>query len=164
VEIYKGIYELIEAYGLLKLKYPKMKLTIAGNGHELENVVKHIEMNNYIDIIISGYLTGDAKYELLASGNLFVFPSYSEGMPNAVLEGMAVGLPIVTTKVGGLNDFFENGIMGSYIEIKNVNSIVKEISHLYENQELRNTISKYNIKFAFEKFNASTVAKKYLSI
>jgi len=164
VERYKGIYELLEAFAVLKLKYPNLRLIIAGYGDDSENVKREVETRNYKDVYISGYVTGKEKYSLLSSGDLFIFPSYSEGMPNAVLEAMAVGLPIITTRVGGLNDFFEDNVMGSFIETNNVNSIVDKVEYLMLNKETRNKMSKYNIEFAKTNFNILTVTDKFLEI
>jgi glycosyltransferase involved in cell wall biosynthesis len=111
-----------------------------------------------------GYVKGDEKYSLLASGNLFVFPSYSEGMPNAVLEAMAVGLPIVTTRVGGINDFFIEDRMGSFIEKKDVQSIVNKVEYLYLNKNLRQQISNINIDYASKTFKGETVFKKLKNV
>lgn len=164
VEIYKGVNELLDAYSILKEKYPNIKLTIAGNGGELDTLINKVRDFNIKDVTFSGYVTGNEKYKLLADSDLFVFPSYSEGMPNAVLEAMAMGLPIVTTKVGGLNDFFIEDRMGAFVEIKNVNSLVQEIEALYLNVNKRKSISKDNIKFASINFKKSIVYNKLKDI
>ena len=160
VESYKGVYELLKAYAILKKRYSNFKLIIAGNGNEHQNLLNLVKENDIKDVTFVGYVKCDEKYSLLASGNLFAFPSYSEGMPNAVLEAMAVGLPIVTTPVGGLNDFFIEDNMGSFIKIKDVNSIVEKIESLYFNNNLRKSISQKNRVYAEKHFTGQVVSKK----
>jgi glycosyltransferase involved in cell wall biosynthesis len=164
VESYKGVYELLKAYAILKKKYPDFELIIAGNGNEHQNLLNLVKENDVKDVTFVGYVKGDEKYSLLASGDLFVFPSYSEGMPNAVLEAMAVGLPIVTTRVGGINDFFIEDRMGSFIEKKDVQSIVNKVEYLYLNKNLRQQISNINIDYASKTFKGETVFKKLKNV
>lgn len=163
VENYKGIFELLDAYKILKEKHNNISLTIAGSGSALPELKKIIKTKNIKDINIPGYVVGTKKYELLAESNVFIFPSYSEGMPNAVLESMAIGLPVITTKVGGLNDFFEDKKMGYFIEIKNVNSIVRTLEEVIYNNEIINEIKHYNIDFAKKHFSCNHVAKKFMN-
>ncbi|WP_460217917.1 glycosyltransferase [Psychroserpens sp. MEBiC05023] len=164
IETYKGIYELIDAYSILKQKYPFFKLSIAGNGKELNDLIEKVKELNLEDVEFVGYVEGDSKCKLLASCDLFVFPSYSEGMPNAVLEAMAVGLPIVTTRVGGLNDFFINEKMGMFVEMKSVKSLVDKIEILYLNMSLRKEISELNIEYSANNFTKSIVYSRLKEI
>jgi len=147
----------LEAYIILKNKYADIRLIIAGNGSQLDKLVNYVKEHNIKGIIFTGYIKGQEKYNLLASGHLYIFPSYSEGMPNAVLEAMALGLPIITTPVGGLNDFFVEDVMGSYVKIKDVNSIVDKIEKLYFDEELRTSMSENNRVYAKEHFSGQVV-------
>lgn len=160
VETYKGIYELLKAYAILKKKYSNFELIIAGNGDEHQNVLNQVKENNIKDVSFVGYVKDDEKYRLLSSGDIFVFPSYSEGMPNAVLEAMAIGLPIITTPVGGINDFFIEDKMGLFIQIKNIQSIVEKVEKLYLNIEVRKLISDINVDYASRNFKGKIVFNK----
>lgn len=164
VEAYKGVIELIDAYAILKLKYPNFKLTIAGDGKLYEEVKEKIEQEQIKDVDVVGYVVGEKKYEVLTEGSVFVFPSYSEGMPNAILEAMAIGLPIIATPVGGLNDFFNEGEMGTFVKIKDVDSIVDAIEKLYLDLDLRNLISLNNIEYAKVNFRCEIVFNKLKNI
>lgn len=157
VEVYKGVHELLEAYQILKSRYPNMQLTIAGNGAKLENLKDKVKSSQIKDVTFSGYVVGEKKYELLSLGDLFVFPSYSEGMPNAVLEAMAIGLPVVTTRVGGLNDFFKDNEMGHFVEMKDAKDLADKIERLYLDTEKRKKISVENRKYASDHFKRSIV-------
>jgi len=164
IEVYKGVYELLNAYIILKKKHADIRLIIAGNGTEHNTLVKYVQDNNIKDVIFVGYLKDQNKYELLASGHLYVFPSYSEGMPNAVLEAMAIGMPVVTTAVGGLNDFFVEEEMGSFIKINDVDSIVEKVEKLYFNKELRALMSEKNRNYAKQHFTGQVVYGKLKKI
>lgn len=164
IEKYKGVFELLQAYKILKERHPNITLTIAGQGDAFEEVKQKIKSEGLKDINMPGYIVGKEKYELLAKSSMFLFPSYSEGMPNAVLEAMAIGLPVITTKVGGLNDFFEDGKMGCVIDVKDVNSIVLKFEELFNNNKKVDEIKMFNIKYAKKHFKANHVAQKFLNI
>ncbi len=164
VETYKGIYELIEAYDILKKKYPKFKLTIVGDGSELAKVTSLVKEKDIQDVDIPGYAVGDEKFRLLSKASAFILPSYTEGFPVAVIEAMAVGLPVIVTPVGGINDFFNEDLMGSIISVKDVDSIVEKVEKLYLNSAKRDVISEYNLNYAKENFMDEVVFTKLKNI
>ncbi len=116
IEKAKGIYEAIEAYTILKAKFPFVKMTIAGDGSELKAVKEYVKSNNVRAVEFAGYVRGKDKGKVFADADIYLFPTYGEGMPLSALEAMAFGLPIVTRPVGGIKDFFKNGKMGFITE------------------------------------------------
>ncbi len=66
--------------------------------------------------VFHGWVTGEAKREALARADVLVMPSHREGLPNAALEAMASGLPVLATRVGGLPDLVEHGRTGWLVE------------------------------------------------
>lgn len=113
VEEAKGVFELIGAFKLLDSRHAgKFQLTIAGTGSALPDVIKRSRELALSNVEFPGYVTGNGKMEVYARADCFCFLSYTEGMPNAVLEAMASGLPLVSSRAGGLADILENGASG----------------------------------------------------
>lgn len=164
IEKYKGIYEAVDAYKELQILGFNVKLNIAGNGGELDNVKKYIFKKRIKGVKFLGYIRGEEKAKALFSNDILLFPSYSEGMPNAVIEAMAFGLPIITTRVGGINDFFKDGEMGYSIAKSDIREIVKYTRLLFEESDIRGKIAVNNFNFARENFYASVVANRIESI
>lgn len=164
VEKTKGIFEIIQAYEILKVKYPFLKLTIAGDGSQLTVVKSLVQQKELSNVIFTGYVKDDEKAEVLTKADIFLFPSYHEGMPNSVLEAMGFGLPIITRPVGGLFDFFENGNMGFMTESKSSKVLAGLIEKLVLDKKLRDEISANNKEFAKENFFANKVAKRITDI
>ena len=164
IEIAKGVYETIDTFVLLQKKYRNIKLTIAGDGLEEENVVKYVEKKNIKNINITGHLSGAEKIKEFMTSHLFILPSYTEGMPVTVCEAMAFGLPIITRKVGGLRDFFENGVHGYFTDSKDPECFRGLIDDLLCSPELMKQISKNNYKYATERFLSSNVARRIETI
>lgn len=163
IEKYKGIYELIDAFEILNKSRPNINLIIAGDGSELEKT-KEIVINRKIgNVFFPGYVRGNEKYKLIQKSDVFILPSYSEGMPNAVLESMALGIPVCVTKVGGVSDFFVEKKMGRLLEIGSVESIVNAINWIIELEDL-SEIQIFNHNYAKSHFSSDIVLKRFLEI
>lgn len=161
LEIYKGIYELLQIYDII-IKYKKnVKLIIAGSGNEFLKVKQIINCKKYNGVSLVGHIEEEGKYKLLSKSSIYILPSYSEGMPNSILEAMAVGLPVITTRVGAMNDFFKDNIMGKFIDIKNLQLSAHEILNLLEDKDKMRRISRYNINYAEKNFSDNVVAENF---
>lgn len=154
----KGIYESIDTYQILKRRYPYLTLTIVGDGEELSSVYSYVRHHDIEDVKITGALKGKELIQEFLKADLYLFLSYSEGMPTSVLEAMAFGLPVITRKVGGLEDFF-NDKMGYISDSYDPKAFADAIVPYIERSELTRNASMYNASYAREHFLASKVAK-----
>jgi glycosyltransferase involved in cell wall biosynthesis len=156
----KGIYETADAFQILQKKYPNLQLTIAGNGPELENARNYVYHNDIKNIIFKGFVQGIEKKKLFLNSHLFILPSFSEGMPNSVLEAFAFGLPVITTPVGGLKDIFESNVNGFLVKTKDVYDLKEKIQTLIDDKQMMKRVSITNYEYAREKFLSTKVAKR----
>ena len=102
----KGIYDLIEIWKLVTLRYPKSKLIIVGDGPEYKNLsVKLKESNLQLNIQIMGFVSEHEKYLIMKKSRVFIFPSYEEGWGIAVAEAIACGLDVVLYDIGAYKIF-----------------------------------------------------------
>ena len=164
IEKKKGVYEAIDAYALLKEKYPYVILTVAGDGDELLRVREYVAQKGLPDIEFTGFIGGKKKHQAYLDSDIYLFPSHGEGMPNSVLEAMAYGLPVITRPVGGLRDFFENGRMGFVSDSLKPNVFKGFLEKLVLDSELRDKMGQYNRSYAKEHFSATKVAARLESI
>ena len=156
----KGIYEALEAFTLLSNRYPHMRLLIAGDGPEFTNVRSQIETTGLQRAVLVGYIHAGQKKELLTRSSLLFLPSYSEGFPIAIVEAMAVGLPVVTRTVGGIKDFFVQRTHGFTTETRDPAVFAAFINELYENQNLYKEVSRTNYEYAREHFAVPEVRRR----
>ena len=164
VEKAKGIYETIDSFQKLQTKHPHLVLNIAGTGSELDSVKEYVSERNVSGINFLGWIDGEQKVHALYGSDIFVLASYSEGMPICVLEAMASGKSVVTTDVGGIKDFFEDGQMGLKVKVKDPIDLEQKFEELLSNPELMENIGKYNAVYAKERFSAIQVAKRLENI
>jgi len=160
----KGIFELLDAFKILKKKYSYIKLTYAGDGEDLPELKKKVKKEAINNINFTGYIRGKKKCETFLDSDIFIFPSYGEGMPNSVLEAAAYGLPIIATDVGGLKDVFEQGKNILFLDNLKPKHIAEMIEYLICNLEKRKKMSEDNYKLAKEKFYSTKVTERLIKI
>ncbi len=164
VEKDKGIYEAIDTYTIVNKQYPAATLIVAGNGFELANAKKYVLNNNIGGVSFLGDVRGQDKFSVLQNADVYLFPSYYEGMPTSVLEAMAMGLPVVTTNVGGLPDFFQNEKMGYITNSFKPEVLAEYVVKLFSNKILCKEISTTNILFAQQNFLLKVAVKRLETI
>lgn len=164
VEKEKGIYEALEIYRLVKEKHPFVSLTVAGDGSQLRGAVQTVSTRHLADVSFAGHVEGTAKYQVLRSADAYLFPSYTEGLPLSVLEAMAYGLPIVSRAVGGLPDFFRDGVMGFLTESRDPKVLASLVDRLICDPCLYSSISLFNWQYARNRFRSSEIATSLTDI
>jgi len=106
------------------------------------------------------HLMGEVDFETLAnelaSADLFLFPTKTEGFPNALLEAMAFGLPVITSSVGAIPDMLEDK-GGVVLKDVNVDSVDEALKSLTEDKETREKMSKWNIEKVTRCYSEETV-------
>jgi glycosyltransferase involved in cell wall biosynthesis len=161
----KGVREALEVFRLLKIPYPRIVLTVAGDGSELEGTRQYVRQTSLGGVSLPGRVDGSEKSALFINSDIFLFPtSYGEGMPLSVLEAMAAGLPVVTCRVGGIRDFFIDGVMGYSTEHASVTELAAHVEKLIVDTALRQHIGAHNRAYARERFAASRVAARLFDI
>ncbi len=110
----KGCWDLLEVIHENKtLLWGKAIFHIGGNG-ETEKLKQLIKEYNIADIVkFEGWISGDKKIKLLQNSDIYILPSYNEGLPISILEAMSYSMPILSTTVGGIPEVVDesNGIL-----------------------------------------------------
>jgi len=142
----KGYETSIKAFAHVQRGRPEARLAIAGEGSlgpALRALAAELGIAEKVEFL--GFLDGaalDAEWE---RAELFLHPSEkaggdTEGVPNALLEAMAVGLPIVATRHGGIPEVVEHGRNGLLVPERSPDDLAAAIGHLWESPVLRETI------------------------
>ena len=106
----------------------------------------------------------DNVEEILKKTDILCLPSYREGLPKALIEGAAYGLPIVTTNTVGCKDVVEDGVNGFLVPIKNVEKLSRRIFELIQNKDLRNKMGMESFKIASSKFSSKIIISQTLNV
>lgn len=134
----KGIFDLLEAFNQTYKKYKNLRLIFVGKGFAYnEMVYKLNELQFKNKIYIVGEKSHNKIPDWLNASDIFVFPSHSEGLPNAVIEAMACGKPVIATKVGGIPEAVQDGKSGILIEKGDIKALSNAINYLIRNKQTR---------------------------
>ena len=158
----KGIFELLESFNLLKTNHPNLKLLIIGETStgERDQSTHHLlkELFNNPDIITVGFRTDIPQ--LLSISDIFVLPSYREGLPRSIIEAMAMKKPIIATNIRGCREEVVHGENGFLVEKQNALQLYKKLTLLIDQEELRKQFGKNSRKIVEIKFNEEIVIQK----
>jgi glycosyltransferase involved in cell wall biosynthesis len=125
----KGLAELISAWAKIAEKHSDTRLWLVGEGPEHAALLQQIESLGLSGrVILPGSF--DSVDDVLAAADLFVLPSDSEGLSQALLEGMAVGLPVVATDIPGNSDVIHNGVEGLLVPPRDVAALTAAIERI----------------------------------
>jgi glycosyltransferase involved in cell wall biosynthesis len=134
----KGAFDLIKAFSLLPDEHKKKSTLIMAGDGDLEaarNLVKTLNLEDYIQL--PGWIDADQRDILLAQANVFILPSYNEGLPLAMLEAMAWELPVIVTPVGGISEIVTDAENGVIIKPGDIEQLSHGMSSLIKNEKLR---------------------------
>lgn len=148
----KGILLLIEAFKELLKKHENIELIIAGEGPLKEQISK--EKN----IIYVGNLSHDEIMALYNQCDIFINPSYSEGMPTSILEAGLMKCAIIATPVGGTVEIIEDEKNGIFCDVT-IDSIIEKIELLINNKQLIKTTAENVHNSILEKFTWRSTAR-----
>lgn len=137
----KGIEYIYEALQNLKNERYLFEFYLAGKGPDETEYVKKFRNILGDSFIFKGIVAGDQKSDLLRNCNVFLLPSFFEGLPVALLETMAFGLVPITTPVGSIKNLIDDGKNGIIVNVKSVKEIENAIKRLINDTNCRQVLS-----------------------
>jgi glycosyltransferase involved in cell wall biosynthesis len=117
----------------------------------LQYMIHELGLEN--EVILTGKVSSTEVKRILLESDIFILPSLYEGIANAALEAMALQLPLITTRSGGMAEVIDNEVNGIIVERFDSYAIAKAIIKLIQNPSLRLAISEESRKVIEEKFN-----------
>ncbi|HEX7517213.1 MAG TPA: glycosyltransferase family 4 protein [Chthoniobacterales bacterium] len=138
VERNKGVFDLIEVVDRFRPEMSGMKFVICGYGKDWNEVNSELVRRKLEDFFeLRGWVNNEGRKQALAESDLCLMLSHHEGMPNALLESMAAGRPVVATSVGAVADIVEEGKNGFLCEPRDIDEIGFRILDLRRSRPLR---------------------------
>lgn len=160
----KGLLETLRACAIIRDKGFKFVLNCVGDGEiraEAESEVEKLNLQDFVKF--TGYIPETEVTNYFFNSDLFIFPTrHAEGFPNVLFKAVAVGMPIVTTKIRASADYLvenENTLFCT----QEPENIAEKIIELIENTQLRETISNNNLKLG-KTLLPEAIAKEFIEI
>ncbi|WP_076375447.1 glycosyltransferase family 4 protein [Filimonas lacunae] len=113
----KGVFDLLAAIKKYKTAFAgKMHLVVGGNG-AVDKLTRFIEEEGLQELVTyKGWLTGHDKIKSISNSQVYILPSYNEGLPLSILEAMSFGKAIISTPVGGIEEIVKPGYNGYLVK------------------------------------------------
>ncbi len=161
----KGVFDLLDAATNLVHGGPEFQLVFIGNGTADEEALLHdvIEARG-IRGIVHVYGATNTYQEFLGGSDIFVLPSYVEGLPIGLLEAMANGLPVVATNVGGIPEGVREGIDGKLVPPGDIAALRDALAWMVTHAQEREVMGVQAAERARANFSEERMVSAYLSL
>jgi glycosyltransferase involved in cell wall biosynthesis len=136
----KGVLDLVRAIPIVLRTVPEARFVLAGSGDaaSIAELARSLGVEHALRL--PGWVNGKNKDDLLRQSDVFVLPSYYEGLPLGVLEAMACGVPVIATPVGGIPDVIRDGVNGLLVEPGRPAALARAMVALLEDDALRSRL------------------------
>lgn len=158
----KGVYDIIEA--AKSITNPDVEINLYGDGDlkEFEKLINENDLQNKVKL--KGWISGDKKDEAYRNADIYILPSFEEGLPMSVLEAMSYKLPVISTPVGGTPEAVEDNVNGFLIETGDYQALAQKINLLAEDKGIREKMGQESLRIAKEKFDVNVIIKQLKEI
>jgi glycosyltransferase involved in cell wall biosynthesis len=141
---------------------PDVRFALIGSGPLADEMKKYARYLGIQDsVIFHGRKTGKELYDILRSFTISVLSSSNEGMPNAILESMAFGIPVIANPSGGVPELIEDGVTGYLFPYKRCDVLAEKIHYLLDNKKMAEEIGRNGRKKVKEKFSYSLMCSRF---
>jgi len=156
----KGVFDLLNCAQHLCSKRSDLFFNFVGDGRDLTKLKQKSKKMGLEDrVTFTGQLDRDKLVQMYQDADLFVFPSYHEGLPTVLLEAMSCGLPIIATDVRGNGDVIVNGENGILVPPKSPNELAESILSLVDDERYKCVLGKNARNTIEAKYTWNAVAK-----
>lgn len=161
----KGVSDLLKAFSTIASRFPEAYLMVVGEGPERSNLdalSKNIGVEKRV--IFTGLVKNEDMKSYYSITDVMAFPSYAEGLPNAVVEAVACGKPVVATNVGGIPEVIIPGVNGFLTAVGDVEMLSSNIIRILTDTTLRKRMGEESRRIAEVSFDAKKCATKLIDL
>jgi glycosyltransferase involved in cell wall biosynthesis len=160
----KGLHVLVEAFKRLAPKYPNIQLTVVGIWDWAPEYVQEQsaacrELQTEGRVVFTGGVGRERLMQAFDEADIFVLPSFAESAPMVISQAMCVGLPIVTTRVGGIPEMINHGVTGLMLEAGDVEALTAELACLIESPAARRELATAARLVGFQRYHPESIAR-----
>ncbi len=160
----KGLDKVIEACAILSRRVD-FKCIIVGDGSlraQLDDLIAKYSLTD--KVMLLGYKTSDEIFILLKQSTAMILASRSEGIPVSLMEAMALGTPVIATRIMGIPELVEDGVSGFLFEVDDVYALVEKIEKILKNDSSCTEFCEYAYRKVFRDFNLAIEVKKLINL
>jgi colanic acid/amylovoran biosynthesis glycosyltransferase len=157
----KGLDFLIRCLKLLRDRGFSLRLRLAGDGSqraELQRLASELNVSEFVEFL--GFLNEDEIIRELEASDLFVLPSFVEGVPVCVMEAMAIGVPVIATNIAGTSELVTHGVTGLLVRPSDSEALADAAVEMITNYEFRLRAAELGRKVVVENFDVELETAK----
>jgi glycosyltransferase involved in cell wall biosynthesis len=159
----KGLEDLLGAWKEVVEDFPDARLVVLGDGPLLSSL-KRLAATAGVSETVCFIGRVVNVQEILRAGDIFTLPSLQEGMPNALLEAMACGLPVVATRIGGVTDVIKDGKEGILVPPSHPAGIQAALRKILSNAVLRESFGSNAVRTILDRYGLESRLESYKSL
>jgi len=160
IEQEKGIYTFMQALKNLAKLQDQFTVDIIGEGSAIKDIKE--ASKNFRNLTVHGYLDQSPR-EFYQRAQIYVLPSFQEGLPYTIVEAMSHGCAIVATQVGGIPEMITNGVSGILVAPRDAHALSEGLAKLIRSPELCSTMGQHAREAFLAKFEYSKTKKNMTS-
>ena len=161
----KGQMILLESFLALRRRGILARLSIVGDGAGVNALRDFIQQNGLQDsVTLHGALSHPATRELLGTCDLFVLPSFAEGVPVALMEAMSMQIACISTYVAGIPELIESGKQGLLVPPSSTTALTEAMASLLTDHQERNRIAAAGRRKVLSDYDLSTNINHLISV
>jgi len=154
---------LLEGFAMLTKRANAVQLLLIGDGPLRGKLEEFCAQHNLYSVKFLGRLPYKDVLEHVAKSDIFILTSIEEGMPNAIIEALALGKPVIATSVGGIPEIVRDGFNGLLIPARSPKHVAKALYTLLNDEKLYSELSKNTTKSVCG-YTWTEIASKYEQI
>lgn len=159
----KGVHLLLEAVALIKNKAPNFRIELYGSGPE-ENNLRQMTSRLKLDDIVQFMGFRPDPENIYPGLDILVLPSLSEGHPVVILEAWKAGVPVVSTRAGGVPEVMQDGVDGLLVDVGDVSGLADALVRAIENPEMMKGFGLHGFELVKSKYSYQAQAKELARI
>ena len=163
LSVEKGLSVLFESLKLLRDAGRDFELTLVGDGvdrNRLEALARELAIDRHL--VFAGYRSQEEVVEYLRRSDIFILPSFAEGVPVSLMEAMVTGVPVVATTVGGVAELVESERTGLLVPPADSKALAQAIARYQDDHELRRRMAAHGRERVIAQFNIEIECQRLL--
>lgn len=155
----------LDAAVIVRKMKPDVRFALVGSG-PLEDKVKGLanDLGLFESITFHGWKSGKELFDVMGTFSITVLSSFNEGMPNVILESMALGIPVIANPSGGVPELIEDGVSGYLFQYKRPDILAEKINYLLDNKNILLEIGYRAREIVKSRFSSQQTIKSFKSL
>jgi len=161
----KGLHVLFQALAQLREAFPGLAVRLVGEGPEraaLEAQAHELGVDDRVEFV--GYRPQDEIRRYLRETDVFVLPSFAEGVPVVLMEAMAAAVPVVATDIAGVPELVEHGASGLLVAPGDADALAAAIAQLLSDPDRARDMGRHGAKYVRREFDIETSARQLATL